>query len=184
MLSRGRAAILAYVLAALGFCPAAVEAQASKYEEIPYLPTPEWVVDEMLRIAKVTKDDVVYDLGCGDGRIVTTAARKFGARGVGIDLRADLIKHANYNAQRAGVANRVRFVQGDVFDVDLRPATVVTLFLLPVVNEGLQPKLLKELQPGSRIVSHAFPMGDWKPDEFLEKNGRKIYLWIVPERKK
>ena len=168
-----------FVLLVLAAWCIRLEAQASKYEEIPYMPSPDWVVDEMLRMANVTKDDVVFDLGCGDGRIVTTAARKYGARGVGIDLRADLIKQANYNARLAGVSGRARFVQGDVFDADLRSATVVTLFLLPAVNEGLRPKLLRELQPGSRIVSHAFPIGDWKPDKFMEKNGRKVYLWIV-----
>ena len=170
------------ILLTLTACAVLLRAQASKYEEIPYVSSPQWIVDEMLRMARVTKDDVVYDLGCGDGRIVVASVRKYGARGVGIDLRRDLIELASYNARLAGVSNRARFVQQDVFETDLRPATVVTLFLLPAVNEGLRPKLLRELKPGTRIVSHAFPIGNWKPDQLLEKNGRKIYLWTIRSR--
>ncbi|MCW5977555.1 MAG: class I SAM-dependent methyltransferase [Bryobacteraceae bacterium] len=171
------------LLAAVALAPLALP-QASNYEEVPYVPSEQWVVDEMLRLARVTKDDVVYDLGCGDGRIVITAARKFGARGVGVELRPELVSLANHNARMAGVSDRVRFIREDVFKTDLRPATVVALFLLPAVNDGLRPKFLKELRPGSRIVSHAFPVGDWKPDTLLEKDGRKIYLWTMPPKGK
>lgn len=154
--------------------------------DVPYVPTPERVVEEMLRIAGVTKDDVVYDLGSGDGRIVITAARQYGARGVGIDLDPERIREANENARKAGVADRVRFIQGDLFAADIRPATVVTLYLLPDVNLRLRPKLLRELRPGTRVVSHNYDMGDWAPQKSVTLNldGRehRIYFWVIPPR--
>ncbi|MBW4513703.1 MAG: class I SAM-dependent methyltransferase [Timaviella obliquedivisa GSE-PSE-MK23-08B] len=150
--------------------------------DVPYVPTPQVVVDEMLRIANVNKDDVLYDLGSGDGRIVITAARKFGTRGVGVDLNPQRVQEATQNAQRAGVSDRVQFRQQDLFDTDFSEATVVTLYLLPQVNLDLRPKLLNELQPGTRIVSHAFDMGDWKPEQVVEVDGKTIYYWTVPER--
>jgi SAM-dependent methyltransferase len=149
--------------------------------DVPYVPTPTAVVDAMLQVAKVGKDDVLYDLGSGDGRIPITAAKKFGTRGVGIDLDPNRIEEANTNAQKAGVTNRVRFMQQDLFKTDLSNATVITLYLLPSVNLELRPRLL-QLKPGTRIVSHAFDMGDWKPDQTLEVNGKKVYYWVVPEK--
>lgn len=147
---------------------------------VPYVPTPQNVVDRMLQVANVTNKDVVYDLGSGDGRIVVTAAQKYGARGVGIDINPTRIQEANANAQRAGVTDRVQFRQQDLFQTDLNEATVVTLYLLPSVNEELRPKLLR-LRPGTRIVSHSFDMGDWKPEQTIEVSGNTIYFWRVPE---
>jgi SAM-dependent methyltransferase len=150
--------------------------------DVPFVPTPEEVVDDMLGAARLKETDVVYDLGCGDGRIVISAAKFFGARGVGIDVDADRIKSCEQNAAKAGVTGRVRFVQQDLFAANLSEATVVTLYLLPWVNVGLRPKLLKELRPGSRIISHAFSMKDWLPDRVVRVlNGKKIlYCWMVP----
>jgi ubiquinone/menaquinone biosynthesis C-methylase UbiE len=136
----------------------------------------------MLKVAKVNKNDVLYDLGSGDGRIVITAAQKFGTRGTGIDINPERIREANENAKNAGVTDRVKFVQQDLFKTSLKDATVVTLYLLPSVNLQLRPKLLQELKPGTRIVSHAFDMGDWKPERELDVNGRKVYYWVVPEK--
>ncbi len=148
--------------------------------DVPYVPTRQELVEQMLKLAGVKKGDTVYDLGCGDGRIVITAAQKFGAHGVGVDIDPERIKEANENAKKAGVTDRVKFVQANLFDADIRPATVVTLYLLPSVNLKLRPKLLKDLKPGTRIVSNSFDMGDWKPDKTLDFNGRNLYLWIVP----
>jgi SAM-dependent methyltransferase len=153
--------------------------------DVHYVPTPEEVVEEMLRLANVSKDDVVYDLGCGDGRIVITAAKKYGARGVGVDIDPQRIKESNENAQKAGVEDRVKFLQQDLFEMDFSEATVVTLYLLPALNLKLRPKLLRDLKPGSRIVSHAFDMGDWKPEKAVNVPldgdlDRMIYYWIVP----
>jgi len=152
--------------------------------DVHYVPTPEEVVEEMLRLANVGKDDVVYDLGCGDGRIVITAAKKYGARGVGVDIDPQRIKESNENARQAGVTDRVKFLQQDLFEIDFREATVVTLYLLQRLNLRLRPKLLRELKPGTRIVSHAFDMGDWKPDKVVTVPGgddeRTIYYWVVP----
>jgi ribosomal protein L11 methylase PrmA len=150
--------------------------------DVPYVPTPTEVVNEMLKVAKVNKNDVLYDLGSGDGRIVITAAQKFGTRGTGIDINPERIREANENAKNAGVTDRVKFVQQDLFKTSLKDATVVTLYLLPSVNLQLRPKLLQELKPGTRIVSHAFDMGDWKPERELDVNGRKVYYWVVPEK--
>ncbi|MFN6530487.1 SAM-dependent methyltransferase [Nostoc sp. ChiSLP03a] len=150
--------------------------------DVPYVPTPQPVVDAMLQVAKVGKNDVLYDLGSGDGRIVNTAAQKFGTRGIGIDIDPDRIKEANANAQKAGVTDRVKFVQQDLFNTDLSQATVVTLYLLPEINAKLRPKLFKELKPGTRIVSHAFDMGDWKPQQTLNIEGKTVYYWVVPEQ--
>lgn len=148
--------------------------------DVPFVPTPEEVVDEMLKLAGITKNDVLYDLGCGDGRIVVTAAKRYGIRGVGVDIDPERIQEANANAKAAGVADRTRFIEKNLFDADIHEATVVTLYLLPSVNEKLRPKLLKELKPGTRIVSHQFDMGDWKPDKKVEIGYRTLYLWTVP----
>ncbi len=157
--------------------------QEKKKLDVPYVPTPQTVVDEMLNLGAVTKGDVVYDLGCGDGRIVITAAKKFGARGVGVDIDPDRIKEANANAKLAGVSDRVKFVEQDLFQTDFKEATVVMLYLLPDINLKLRPKLQAELKPGSRIVSHAFDMGDWKPDKTVSVDElRTIYLWTIPAK--
>jgi SAM-dependent methyltransferase len=164
--------------------------------EVPYVPTPEEVVVEMLKMAEVTRDDIVYDLGCGDGRIVITAAKVFGARGVGVDIDPNLIRRSNENARKAGVADRVRFIEQDLFETDIREATVVALYLLPELNLQLRPKLLRDLRPGSRIVAHEFDMGDWKPDNMAKVPKVKLYYhprvpyekdtyfyyWVVPAR--
>ncbi|MFN6538147.1 MAG: class I SAM-dependent methyltransferase [Nostoc sp. EkiNYC01] len=149
--------------------------------DVPYVPTPEPVVDAMLKVAKVGKNDVLYDLGSGDGRIVNTAAQRYGTRGIGIDIDPQRIQEANENAQKAGVTDRVKFVQQDLFNTDFSEATVVTLYLLPEINLKLRPKLLKELKPGTRIVSHAFDMGDWKPQQTLNVEGKSVYYWVVPK---
>jgi SAM-dependent methyltransferase len=153
--------------------------------EVPDVRTPPEVVTEILRLARVGPDDVVYDLGSGDGRIVIAAARDFGARGVGIELDPDLVTESLRNARRARVADRTRFLQQDIFEADISEATVVTLYLSPEVNLRLRPKLLA-LPPGSRIVSHDFPIGDWKPERMVNFKGPErthvLSLWIVPPR--
>ena len=152
--------------------------------DVPYVPTPQHVVDAMLKLGGAKKGDVVFDLGCGDGRIVVTAAEKFGARGTGVDINPERIAEAEANAKKAGVTGRVRFIQKNLFDADIHEATLVTLYLLPDVNLRLRPKLLKDLSLGTRIVSHSFDMGDWKPDKKAEVDGRTLYLWIVTEQAK
>ena len=168
-----------------------------KKPDVPYMPTHEKVVAEMLKVAKVGKDDVLYDLGSGDGRIIITAAKEFGTRGVGVDIDPDLIKEARENAVKAGVADKVKFLQQDLFETDIREATVVTLYLWPEINLRLRPKLLSDLKPGTRVVSHNHDMGDWKPlktvrvrvpHEYVVSktlnmrvpHQHKIYYWIVP----
>ena len=143
----------------------------------PYVATPHDVVDQMLELASVKHGDVVYDLGCGDGRIVIAAAKRFGTRGVGIDNNPDRIREAQANARKAGVAHLVEFRQGDLFDTDLSSATVVALYLLPAVNLELRPKLQRELKTGTRVVSHSFDMGDWKPAKVVTTRGTRLYLW-------
>lgn len=150
--------------------------------DVPYVPTPQSVVDAMLKVANVGKNDIIYDLGSGDGRIVNTAAQRFGTQGVGIDISPERIQEANANAQKAGVSDRVKFVQQDLFKTDFSDATVVTLYLLPDINLRLRPILFKQLKPGTRIVSHAFDMGDWKPEKTLQVDGRTVYYWVIPEQ--
>jgi precorrin-6B methylase 2 len=162
-----------------------VEAQAqapTRTPDVIYVPTPPEVVEAMLKVANVKSGDVVYDLGCGDGRIVVTAAQKYGARGVGIDIDPQRIKEANENVQKAGVGDKVKIMQADLFETSLSEATVVTLYLLPSLNVKLMPKLMKELKPGTRIVSHAFDMGDWKPEQTINVDGRTVYYWTIPKR--
>lgn len=155
--------------------------------DVPYVPTTEEVVEQMLEIAKVSNKDIVFDLGSGDGRIPITAVKKYNAlKATGVEINPDLVKESQENAKKAGVSDRVKFLQQDLFKTDFSDATVVTLYLLPEVNLKLRPKLLKELKPGTRIVSHAFDMGDWKPDRVervKDKNGRTytLYLWTVPQ---
>lgn len=150
--------------------------------DVPFVPTPQSVVDEMLRLAEIDSDDTVYDLGSGDGRIVITAAERYGARGVGVDSDPERIREAKENAQQAGVADRVEFIEGDLFKADLSKATAVTLYLLPSVNEQLRPKLLEELEPGTPIVSHSFDMGEWEPDQQASVSEGTIYKWTVPAK--
>lgn len=158
-------------------------AQIRKSPDVPYVPTKPEVVDAMLRLANVTKSDVVYDLGCGDGRIVIAAAKDYGASGVGIDIDSERIKEANENARKAGVTDKVKFIEGDLFEQDFSRATVVTLYLLPTINLKLRPQLLEQLKPGTRIVSHSFDMGDWKPEKTINVAGSVIHFWTVPEKK-
>lgn len=160
--------------------------------DVPYVPTTEEAVKAMLKLADVKKSDVVYDLGCGDGRIVIAAAKEYGAHGVGIDINPERIQEAEGNARKAGVQNLVRFEENDLFDADIHNATVVTLFLLNSVNQRLLPKLLKDLQPGTRIVSNTFTFGDWKADKEMTVGdnpdeqfmlSHRLFLWLVPPRK-
>jgi ribosomal protein L11 methylase PrmA len=151
--------------------------------DVPYVPTADNVVTAMLNMAGVKSTDVVYDLGCGDGRIVVAAARDFGAHGVGVDIDPQRIQEANAAAKSAGVEKLVRFEENDLFDAKISDATVVTLYLLPSINLKLRPKLLKDLKPGTRIVSHSFDMGDWAAEKQDSVDGATIYLWTVPEKK-
>ena len=165
--------------------PTVAEAQPedpNRGPDVVFVPTPEIVVDAMLKLAEVKPGDVVYDLGSGDGRIPIAAARDFGVRPVGTDIDPQRVAEARANAEAAGLADRITFRQADLFQTDLTEADVVTLYLLQSLNVKLRPKLLRELKPGSRIVSHDFDMGVWKPTKVHEVNGSKIYLWIVPER--
>jgi len=180
----GVAFLLLLLLPARGTGAPAAQQGPAAASLAPYVPTPQEVVDRMLALAQVTKDDVVYDLGCGDGRIVITAARQFGARGVGVDIDPQRISESEANAKAAGVEGLVSFKLQDAMTVDVSPATVVTLYLLSASNLKLRPILTKQLRPGARIVSHAFTMGDWRPvktDEFTDGNGtmRTLYLWTT-----
>ena len=153
--------------------------------DVPYVPTPQDVVERMLQMAKVGKTDVLFDLGCGDGRIVITAAKRHGARGTGIDLDPERIGEARKNAEQAGVASRVDFKVADLFETDVSAASVVTLYLLPNVNTRLRPRLWKQLKVGSRVVSHAFDMGpEWPPERTDQVDGRTIYYWTIKEAHK
>ena len=187
-------AILALAVAAPAqLFAAAVTSDAAAVAEppelvVPYVPTAPEVVDKMLQMAKVGKQDLVYDLGCGDGRIVIAAAKKYGARGVGVDLDPKRIEEAESNLREAGpeVAKQVRFITGDLFQVDISKATVVTLYLLPEINLMVRPKLWKELAVGTRIVSHDYHMGDdWPPEQTVQVGGKVVYSWTIkPEHKK
>jgi SAM-dependent methyltransferase len=182
-----------FAILALFTSLAAAQTSHPKHQvDVPYVPTTEEAVKAMLKLADVKKTDIVYDLGCGNGRIVIAAAKEYGAQGVGIDINPERIQEAEANAKKAGVEKLVRFEENDLFDADIHGATVVTLFLLNSVNLRLRPKLLRELKPGTRIVSNTFDMGDWKPDKQFtldddadfDKNGisHKFFLWIVPQR--
>jgi SAM-dependent methyltransferase len=178
--SRARVVALTALL-----CAAGATGQ-DRAPDIHFVPTPMPVVERMLELAGVGKDDVVYDLGSGDGRIVITAAQRYGARGVGIELNPVWVRDARALAERAGVAGRVTFRIEDLFETDLREATVVALYLFPTVNAKLQPKLARELSPGTRVVSHEYRIGDWPPDhtETMLVDGRRheIHFWTVPAR--
>ena len=150
-------------------------------QDIHYIPTPEPVVDEMLRLAELEEGDLLFDLGSGDGRIPIAAARDYGVRAIGIEIDAGLIRRARANAREAGVAHLVEFRQEDLYTTDLREADVVALYLGDMLNLRLRPKLLEELEPGSRVVSHAFGMGDWVPDVRKTVANRRVFKWTVPE---
>jgi len=152
----------------------------SRIPDVHYEPTPQLIVEELLKMAGVNRNDVVYDLGCGDGRFVITAAKKYGARGVGIDIDPERIKESNQNARIAGVLDKVKFIEGDLFETDFREATVVALYLLPDLNMQLRPKLLQDLKPGSRVVSYEFDMYDWQPDKMGRLGRYKYFFWVVP----
>lgn len=176
--------VAAQLIALLAGAPvAAQETKRAQTPDVIFVPTPYEVVEEMLRLAQVKKSDVLYDLGSGDGRIPVTAARKYGIRAIGIDIDPERIMEAKENARKNGVTGLVQFRQEDLFKADFHEATVVTLYLLPDLNVKLRPRLLAELRPGTRIVSHQFDMGTWKPEKKTELNGRTIYLWTVPARK-
>jgi precorrin-6B methylase 2 len=191
MTSESRRTLLGLGAAATGLylLPAprvlAQPATATPALDVPYVPTPQQVVDRMLQLAEVGKNDVLYDLGCGDGRIVVTAAKTYGARCTGIDLDPERIAEAKENAKKAGVADKVTFRVADLFETDLSPASVVTLYLLSTVNVKLRPRLWKQLKVGSRIVSHAFDMGSAWPAEKTETvDGRTIYYWTITQAQK
>lgn len=174
--------LIAAIVAGLVVSFAAVQ---QRPPDVPYVPTPYEVVREMLKIARVGPNDIVYDLGCGDGRIVITAVKEFKAKqGVGVDIDPQRIRESNENAQKAGVTDRVKFLQQDLFQTDISGATVVTLYLLPSVNLRLRPKLFRECRPGTRIVSHDFDMGEWEADRTLQVRGpyreHTIYYWVLP----
>jgi SAM-dependent methyltransferase len=178
--------VLAGLLGAVPASPAQdLTWQQYRGYDVPFVPTPPEVVDEMLRLAGVKSGDVLYDLGCGDGRIVIAAAKRFGIRAIGIDIDPVRITESNVNAAQAGLTGKVRFIQEDLFKADFKDATVVTMYLLTSVNLRLRPKLLAELRPGTRLVSHSFEMGDWQPDKtsivatsFGDE--RDVHFWVVP----
>ncbi|MCJ7563716.1 MAG: class I SAM-dependent methyltransferase [Candidatus Aminicenantes bacterium] len=155
-----------------------------KQLDVPYVPTKYPVVDEMLRMADIQKSDIVYDLGCGDGRLVVGAAQKYGAHGVGFDIDPERIQESWENATKAGVKNLVQFFEQDLFQADFHEATAMTIYLLTSVNLRLRPKLLRELRPGTRLVSHNFGMGEWKPDQssevMVDDISHDVFLWIIP----
>jgi cyclopropane fatty-acyl-phospholipid synthase-like methyltransferase len=168
------------VITALSVVAAEAYQTPSHRPDVRFLPTPDNVVDAMLDLAQVTASDVVFDLGSGDGRIPIAAAKKYGARGVGIEIDEQLVRLSQENAMKAGVADRVTFIRGDLFQADISQASVVTLFLLPSINIQLIPKFKQQLRPGARIVSHHFAMGDvWVPDVEQDVSGLMIYLWKV-----
>jgi hypothetical protein len=168
----------------IGMLTGAAQAQSAvaapkRAPDVIFVPTPQDVVDAMLEVAHVGPNDVLYDLGSGDGRIPITAAKRYGTHGVGVDIDPQRIRDANANAKRAGVTDKVEFIQGDLFQQDLSQATVISLYLLPALNMRLRPTLM-QLKPGTRIVSHSFDMGDWKPEQTLNIEGRTVYFWTVP----
>ena len=172
--------VVVLTLAVPMVCAARQIPRPKQQPDVKYVPTPQSAVDAMLELARVTSADVVYDLGSGDGRIPITAAQRYGARGVGIEIDRFILRDAFDNAKKAGVTDRVTFLNQDLFESDISPASVVTLFLLPRLNQQLIPKFRRELRPGTRIVSHQFDMGDqWPPEKVQDVNGLTIYLWTI-----
>src|SRR5688572_22333161 len=167
--------------------PAAAQQKDKAYEpqvgqagkDVIWVPTPDEVVERMLRMAQVTANDYVVDLGAGDGKIAIAAAKKFGAKSLGIEYNPDMARHAQSNVEKAGVAQRARIIQGDIFATNFTDATVVTMYLLPALNLKLRPQILA-MRPGTRVVSHSFTMDDWEPDESSSMDGRRAYFWVVP----
>ena len=184
---RPNAKVLAFILlaAVTAVSPQLVSAQAVaapaglRPPDVIYVPTRQSVVDAMLKVANVKAGDVVYDLGCGDGRIVGLARPRLGARGIGIDIDPQRVKEANENVSKSGVGDRVKILNQDLFTTDFSDANVVALYLLPSLNLKLRPTLWKTLKPGTRIVSHDFDMGDWKPEQTLNVDGATIYYWTI-----
>lgn len=169
-------------------CAFAIPVEAQNLQEqapalgVPYVPTPQDVVDQMLALAKPGPDDFVMDLGCGDGRMLVTAAQRFGARGFGVDLNPVRIIEANENARRANVTGKVKFEVRNLFETPIRDASILTMYLLPHINLQLRPRILDDMKPASRIVSHSFSMGDWEPDAVAKVRNHSIYFWIVPAK--
>ncbi len=173
-----RTAYSVFVATALGVSP--LLAQQEPKLDVIYVPTPQEVVDRMLEMAEVKATDFVIDLGCGDGRMVVTAARKYGASGYGVDINPVRIQESNENAKKSGVTDKATFKVADLFQENIGKADVMTMYLLTEINRRLRPKILAELKPGSRVVSHAFDMGDWEPDQRDVVSSKQIYLWYVP----
>ena len=172
-------------IAAIAACGQLSQSPNLREPDVPYEPTPQHVVELMLQLAKVGPNDLVYDLGCGDGRIVIAAVKAFGARGVCVDIDPERIRESRANAEQAGVAPRIRFLNQDLFETDIGDATVVTLFLYPDVNLKLRPKLWRDLAPGTRVVSYVHDMREWKPRETRTvqtgRGSRNVYLWIIEQ---
>lgn len=181
--------LLTFSVFSLGQFPVQIEQVQAQDEGlgskkiVPFVPSPQQVVDKMIELAGVKKGDVVYDVGSGDGRIVIAAAKK-GARAVGFEIDGDLVKESRENIRKAGVQDLAEIRHQDILTVNFSPATVVTMYLLPDVNLKLKPKLQKQLKPGARVVSHAFDMGDWKPERIEQVDGRTVYLWTIPGKKR
>jgi precorrin-6B methylase 2 len=159
----------------------AIFAQTVRYTDVPFVPTSEKMLDTMLAVAGVKPGDVLVDLGSGDGRIVNTAAKRYGIRAVGIEIIPELVEQSEKAARDLGVSDKVRFIQWDLFAQDLREATIVTAFLTPGVNLRLRPKLLRELKPGARVVTHTFPIGNWEPAKTVQVDNDRVYLWVIPD---
>lgn len=174
--------LILFVASGVGNMATAQQSRPAPQLDVPYVPTKPAVVNRMLKLANLKKGDVLYDLGCGDGRIVVAAAKQYGVTAVGYDIDPERIAEANANAKAAGVTDKVKFVNANLFNTDLSKATVITMYLLPTVNMELRPKILK-LKPGTRIVSHAFDMGDWAPEKTEMVDGATLYFWTVPGKK-
>ena len=183
--SVGKIALIVTALVPLAVSTGAVARIADAQTHLPdvrSVATPPEVVDAMIMAARVTSADIVYDLGSGDGRIVIAAAKKYGARGVGIEINPQLVAESNAGARVAGVSHLVQFIQGDLFTADFSAATVVALYLSPSLNERIKPRLLRELRPGTRVVSHVYDMLGWKADQRVDVDGRWVFLWTVPAK--
>ncbi|MBC7925281.1 MAG: class I SAM-dependent methyltransferase [Bryobacteraceae bacterium] len=180
MLTR-RLILRSLLVSAPGAALAFQAAAPRRTPDVPYVPTPQAVVEAMLQLGEVKKGDVLFDLGSGDGRIPVTAAKLYSVRGTGIDINPERITEAEANAQKENVTGLVKFLNQDLFEADIKEATVVTLYLLPSINLKLRPKLFRDLKPGTRIVSHSFDMGSWEPEKRIEIDGRYLYLWRIPK---
>ncbi len=181
---RAKKTLFLAILLTLNLSLALAQTTEKKLREpdVIYVPTPQEVVNEMLKLAEVKSGDIVYDLGCGDGRTVITAAKEYGVKAVGIDINPERIAESKENAEKAGMTGKVEFRNEDLFEADIKEATVVTLYLLQSLNVKLRPKLWADLKPGTRVVSHAFDMGDWEPEKQIEVDGRRVFLWRIPAK--